>query len=233
MGEIIDYENDVICKVVDPIRFHNIVFQDDIIDYEWKWNGKGKRKNFQRFFSNYGMNEIPFEDFEYLFKMGFGNIDVKIDKKENDELVKSHIKLLNTKNKSIGNEYLTKSRGSLGKIFSDNVKLIYDNKCCVSGISTRSLLHSSHISPWNTDKGNRGDHRNGLLLNLTLHKCFDEGLISFNNDYKLIISKNITDSELLKYLKPYQGKKIKLPFKKEYYPDKNLLSLHRKEWGFK
>ena len=66
-------------------------------------------------------------------------------------------------------------------------------------------------------------------MSLIIHKCFDEGLITINQDYRLEVSKHINDKELLKYLENYKGKKIKLPVKKEYYPDKNLLLKHSEQ----
>ena len=226
VGEITDYDDHVICEIKDPIRFKNLVFQDDIMDYEWVWKPK-KRTDFQQFFNNYGMNEIPFEDLEHFMKMGIGKINIDNFEKENTDLVKSHIQLKDKSRGKLGGKQITQSRGSLGKIFSDNVQTIYDNKCCITGISTRSILNSSHISPWETDEENRGNERNGLSLSLILHKCFDKGLISIDNDYKVIVSKKVNDKNLELYLSSFDGKKIKLPIRKEYYPDKELLKKHR------
>ena len=66
-----------------------------------------------------------------------------------------------------------------------------------------------------------------MLLSLILHKCFDKGLLSIDDDYKVIISKNIKDEKLKLYLKSFEGNKIRLPVRKEFYPDKNLLKIHR------
>ena len=40
-------------------------------------------------------------------------------------------------------------------------------------------------------------------------------------------SKGIKDKTLYSYLKSYEGKKINLPVRKQYYPDKDLLKKHR------
>ena len=48
---------------------------------------------------------------------------------------------------------------------------------------------------------NRGNNNNGLLLSLVFHKCFDNGLISIDEDYKVLIGKNISDKKLKDYLK--------------------------------
>lgn len=232
VGEIQGTGDEVICKVEKPIRFNNLVNMDDLMDYKWNWKER-TRDDYQHFFNFYGMNLIPYEDFLNINKLGMGD-DLNIDfEEENKDLVQSHIKLLDVSSGKVGKPQITTSRGSLGKIFSDNVRTVYDNKCCVTGISTRSMLESSHISPWSDDEENRGNVRNGLLLSLILHKCFDKGLISIDDNYKVIVSENIKDKNLKNYLNELNNKKINLPVRKEYYPDKELLKKHRKKWSLK
>ena len=77
MGQMGPIEGDgdrVIGKVVNPIKFTNIIYQDDITNYEWKWKEK-TRNDFQYFFNIYGMNIIPFKDFEYFCQRGIDNIN--------------------------------------------------------------------------------------------------------------------------------------------------------------
>ena len=228
VGKITDNRDRVLCKIDDPVRFNNIIYQDDIMDYDWVWK-KRTRKDYQRFFNNYGMNNIPFQDLEYFYKLGLGNIDPLEFDQKNKDLVQSHIQLKDNSKGTLGGEQTTQSRGSLGKIFSDNVRTIYDNRCCITGISTRSILNSSHISPWSDDIQNRGNERNGILLSLILHKCFDTGLLSLDDNYKVIVSEFVNDKSLRLYLKSFEGKKIRLPVRKEYYPDKELLKKHREK----
>ena len=47
-----------------------------------------------------------------------------------------------------------------------------------------------------------------------------------DSDYILQVSKKITDTYLLSYLNKFNGKKINLPVKKEFYPDKKFLKKH-------
>ena len=228
VGKITDHRELVTCTIKDPIRFKRIIYQDELYDYQWKWKTR-KRDDFQQFFSNYGMNKIPYEDFIHFLELGVGKIDTKEFDQQNKDLVNSHIQLRDKTKGKLGGISKSSSRGSLGKIFSDNVRTIYNNKCCITGIASRSMLESSHISPWTKDVKNRGNERNGLLLSLILHKCFDKGLMSIDNNYKVIVSKNINDDVLKSYLDQFIGKKIKLPLRKEYHPDKNILEKHREE----
>ena len=99
-------------------------------------------------------------------------------------------------------------------------------------ISTKGLNHSSHISPHSSDEENRLNPKNGLLLSMLIHKCFDEGIISIDDNYRIILSDSIKDKNLLDYLKKYENKKINLPIRKDFYPDKKLLKIHREKFGF-
>ena len=234
MGQIgsIHGDNKVVGKIINPIKFSNIVHQDDLDDYEWEWKSRGE--NWSNFFNHYGMDIIPFKDFEYICQLGMNN-QFKIDfKKENQDLIESHknIYFSDRKPNEEDKYSLQKSRGNDQKVFSDRVNLIYDYKCCVTGIKTKGMNHGSHISPWKSDKENRLNPKNGLLLSLLIHKCFDEGIISIDDNYRVILSSRIDDNELLVYLKKYENKKINLPIRKDFYPDKDLLKIHRKKFGF-
>ena len=224
-------KDNVICKVLEPVRFENLVFQNDdvLLNYDWKWKKRIKENGWGQFFNNYGMNEIPKEDFDFLCSVGLGSINSIDVKSDSLELVKSHINL-NHQNEEVEDRYSNvKTRGPEQKVFSDNVKIIYNNQCCITGIKTRSLLQGCHISPWGKDKKNRQNLNNGLCLSLILHKCYDEGIITIDQDYKVLLSTKIDDDELFSYLFPYNRKKIKLPIKREFYPDKKLLLNHTNE----
>ena len=221
-------DENVICKIEKPIRFTDLIFQDDpkILNYKWKWKERNPSKGWGQFFNNYGMNLIPKEDFEFIHKIGTGTIlDSDLDE-QNEEMVKSHINFIYQEHEVEDRYGKVKTRGYEQKVFSDNIKIIYDNKCCVTGITTRSLLQGCHISSHSKDKENRCNPNNGLCMSLLIHKCFDEGLIMIDSDYILQVSKKITDTYLLSYLNKFNGKKINLPVKKEFYPDKKFLKKH-------
>jgi len=65
----------------------------------------------------------------------------------------------------------------------------YDEKCIVTGIDRRKLLIASHIKPWSIcNNQERVDVENGLILCPNMDKLFDSGLISFDNNGRMIIS---------------------------------------------
>jgi putative restriction endonuclease len=67
----------------------------------------------------------------------------------------------------------------------------YGNRCAITGLPIRELLIASHILPWNSHEGQRLDVRNGIALNRLHDAAFDQGLISFDDDLRLILSTKI------------------------------------------
>lgn len=61
--------------------------------------------------------------------------------------------------------------------------------CVVTGCTTRALLRASHIKPWRQSTNEeRLDPDNGLLLAAHLDAAFDQGLISFTDEGRILIN---------------------------------------------
>jgi putative restriction endonuclease len=89
-------------------------------------------------------------------------------------------------------ETLIKQRITQGRFREDLMKL-YDGRCAVTGLDVASLLIASHIKPWSeSNSKERNDTDNGLLLAAHLDKLFDQHLISFDVQGKIIISNSLT-----------------------------------------
>lgn len=68
----------------------------------------------------------------------------------------------------------------------------YWNRCSVSDCNFLDILIASHIKPWKDSTNiERLNPYNGLLLTPNLDKLFDKGLISFENNGKIIISNKL------------------------------------------
>ena len=94
-------------------------------------------------------------------------------------------------------------------IFRDRIIEKYQ-KCIITDISDTRLLIASHILPWRSASNKeRLSAENGLLLSPLYDKLFDLGLISFSEDMKIIVSKDISD---------YNVSKIELDTNKIYLP---------------
>ena len=114
-------------------------------------------------------------------------------------------------------------------IFRKMVLANYGGKCCVTGLSVPDVLRASHISPWAEDEKNRLNPENGLCLSATYDAAFDRHLISFDEHYRLIVSKAIkdhyTDAAARSYFLDREGQKMALPTR--FLPSQTLLEKHR------
>jgi putative restriction endonuclease len=80
--------------------------------------------------------------------------------------------------------------------FRARVLELWGSKCCVTGVITPEAIRASHIKPWReSDNRERLDAHNGLPLVATLDALFDAGLISFDDDGELLLSKTLSDRE--------------------------------------
>lgn len=129
-----------------------------------------------------------------------------------------------------GRESILTVRTRIGQdYFREMILSNYDYRCCLTGLNVPQTLRASHIIAWADDKANRLNPENGLCLSATYDAAFDRHLISFDEDYRMIVSKEIRDyytNEVTKlYFKNLEGKKLLMP--QLYCPDKQLLEKHR------
>ena len=114
-------------------------------------------------------------------------------------------------------------------IFRKMILANYGGKCCVTGLSVPDVLRASHISPWAEDEKNRLNPENGLCLSATYDAAFDRHLISFDEHYRLVVSKAIkdhyTDAAAKSYFLDLEGQTMSLPTK--FLPSQTLLEKHR------
>jgi hypothetical protein len=75
------------------------------------------------------------------------------------------------------------------KHFRDPVRLHWNGRCAVHDHECSGILVASHIYPWRfSDKQQKTDRHNGLLLSAPLDSLFDRGLISFDDDGNILLS---------------------------------------------
>lgn len=67
--------------------------------------------------------------------------------------------------------------------------------CSLTGCKHLELLVASHIKPWSRCESarERVDVANGLLLIPNIDKLFDRGLVTFDGDFKIILSDDLKD----------------------------------------
>lgn len=107
----------------------------------------------------------------------------------------------------------------------------YGNRCCITGNPIPELLIASHIIPWREQSEHRLNPQNGLCLARTHDVAFDQGLITFDENYKLILSrylqKFLPEETLERNFVAYAGSQLRLPEK--FQPEPNFLRFHREE----
>lgn len=129
-----------------------------------------------------------------------------------------------------GNDIEVTTRARLGQNYFRRMVLAnYSNKCCVTGLDVPQMLRASHIVAWAEDKRHRMNPENGLCLSATYDAAFDKHLISFDEDYRMIVSREVKEyytSEVTKdYFEHFEGKRILLP--ERFKPNQKLLARHR------
>jgi len=117
-----------------------------------------------------------------------------------------------------------------GSMFKKEIPKIYFNTCAISGMRIDSMLNISmvdacHIVPFS--KSYDDTITNGIALCPNLHRAFDRGLISINDEYKVIVSNTFKEADSNYALKIYEGKQILLPTQKSYFPQQQNLDWHR------
>lgn len=116
------------------------------------------------------------------------------------------------------------------RFFRKSVLVSYGHKCAISGLAMPDLLIASHIIPWSVDEHRRADPTNGIALNALYDAAFDKGFMTFDDDYRVVLSQEIshkmnTDKPLRQFF-DIQGRQLNLPSR--FYPDNEALHYHQK-----
>jgi len=130
-------------------------------------------------------------------------------------------------------ERKTKARANQAA-FRKIILLIYQGRCCVTGLNIPTINRASHIIPWAEDKSKRLDPRNGLCLSATYDAAFDKHLISLDDEYRLILSKELKEHHEQPSVREHflgrEGQKIELP--EHFLPHPDYLAHHRNSGKF-
>jgi putative restriction endonuclease len=107
----------------------------------------------------------------------------------------------------------------------------FDGRCCVTGIGVRELLVASHILPWGKFPAERLNPQNGLCLSRLHDAAFDCGLIAFDADCRLLVSRalkrHLPQPALEENFLAYEGRPLSPPADAPE-PNRDFLRYHRK-----
>ena len=114
--------------------------------------------------------------------------------------------------------------------FREAVLNNYDNKCGISGLDLRELLVASHILPWANHEAERLNVRNGICLSRLHDAAFDQRLIAFDDDLRLLLSRRLKQALSKKIINDafavFEGDPLNLP-QDAVPPDLEFLGKHR------
>ncbi len=106
----------------------------------------------------------------------------------------------------------------------------YRKRCALTGIEETRLLNASHIVAWKDDPQNRINPSNGICLNALHDRAFDQHLITFDENYKMIIA-DYLPVRARQELERVETGKLKLPSR--FLPDQRFLEQHRRAFNEK
>jgi len=112
--------------------------------------------------------------------------------------------------------------------FRRSVLSSHNNRCCISAVENPQLLVAGHIIPWSESEEHRLNPENGLALCVLFDRAFDRGLMTIDEQFKVVYSKQIRSSAnvfVKSSLLIYEGKKITLP--NRFCPRLEFLQWHR------
>jgi hypothetical protein len=79
------------------------------------------------------------------------------------------------------------------QLFRERVMTLWGGRCAVTGVDDPRLLIASHIKPWGlANNRERLDPLNGLLLEAGIDQLFDQGLVTFQADGRLLVSTSLS-----------------------------------------
>lgn len=132
----------------------------------------------------------------------------------------------------LSEEEVEEERFIRGGIFKKEIPRIYHNQCCISGMRIETTINAQmvdacHIRPFSIS--NDDTISNGICLSPNLHRAFDRGLLTINDDFIVRISPTVIESESVYSIKQFEGKRINLPENSKHYPSPFNFQWHQKE----
>lgn len=112
--------------------------------------------------------------------------------------------------------------------FREVIRSAYDSTCAVTGLKIingggRAEVQAAHIKP--VASGGSDSVRNGVALSSTVHWMFDRGLISFDDDYSILVAKDRLPDAAVRLIR--EERKLILPQRLDALPNQSHLRFHR------
>ncbi|RYF23874.1 MAG: restriction endonuclease [Flavobacteriales bacterium] len=118
-------------------------------------------------------------------------------------------------------------------LFQRWVTNAYDYQCSFTGMKLSNsfnynFVDACHIVPFAVSFND--SRTNGIALCPNMHRAFDRGLLSIDEDYRILVSEHLTENKTHPYaLNVLKGRQIILPQQQNHYPAQEALAWHRGE----
>jgi putative restriction endonuclease len=125
-------------------------------------------------------------------------------------------------------EHVLVARHSRDAAFRRNVRQAYPNRCAMTGLRLingggRPEVQAAHIKPVESDGPDT--IRNGLALTGTLHWLFDRGLVSVDDDYRILLARHEMPEDIERLVVP--GRRLIEADAPKHRPHPTYLRWHR------
>ncbi len=147
----------------------------------------------------------------------------------NSEPVASNCGIKEPKSPTSDTETIRKIKARrVQSFFRRAVSQSYNNRCAISGLAIPQLLVASHIIPWAEDVSRRAYPTNRIASNALYDTTFDRHLISFDEDFRLVLSPKLKmrsqDEVVRKYFLKIEGKPLEIPYR--FRPNNDAMKTH-------
>jgi putative restriction endonuclease len=103
----------------------------------------------------------------------------------------------------------------------------YGRACAVSTEHSLPVLESAHIKPY--AEGGEHDVANGICMRADIHKLFDAGYVTVDEDRRFVVSRRLKDDwDNGRVYYEWDKHPIHLPRNRQFWPDGEALEWHRR-----
>ncbi len=200
------------------ITYSGMIYQGYISHLK---NGELESKQLSEIAELFGIRKVKVDEYQYYNTSVLSRL---INLKNINELYGNTSKYIYKDFELVAKDIITEQFSRKKRVNSPyfrSLVLSAYNECAISGETLSEVLDACHIEPYFNEESHH--IQNGILLRKDIHTLFDSGLITIDEDYVVKVSKTVKS----RYYQDFQGRRIRLPSKKEHYPSQKALEVAR------
>lgn len=166
---------------------------------------------------------LPENEYQFILQRGFSK-DYSLDKITNAEI---NEELLDFERPIVEQIVYRPFREAS---FSKKVRAAYDSTCAITGLKLlngggRCEIEAAHIRPVGNNHNGPDSVRNGISLSRTVHWMFDRGILSIDDNFKILAADKLIPEQMKRLIRP--DGLIKIPDESKFRPHPQFLRYHR------